>query len=66
MKPHDLGLLCTFLYLLIGIFAAAPAFPLTLQWFCFLVSAAMCYSIEAELTATQPDQPKDYNDLLYY
>lgn len=66
MKPHDLGLLGTFLCLLIGIFAAAPAFHLTLRWFCFLVSAAMCYAIEADLTSTQPDQPKDYNDLLYY
>lgn len=54
MKPHDLGLLGTFLCLLIGIFAAAPAFLLTLHWFCFLVSAATCYAIEVKLTATRP------------
>lgn len=50
MKLHDLGLLGTFLGLLIGIFAAVPGLLLTLYWFCFLLSAAMCYAIEAKLT----------------
>lgn len=66
MKAHNLGMLCTFICLLIGIFAAVPAFLLAQLWFCFLLSAAMCYDVEDKLTSTQPDQPKDYNDLLYY